>query len=563
MMNRSFTGFFFRCSALALAFLIPHTVIADSDYHTGATAIQHDPPDYAPDHADALQVLTPSLSKTGLPDAGKALRVDDVVIHGGSVFSADQLQADIRPFLQRDLTAADIEEVRYRLTRRYVDQGYINSGAAIDGYDQDTRTLHIQLEEGFLKNIRAYTANGVSDQYVASRLALSAGPPFQITTLQERFLMLLDDPLIETLNGSVLPGDPITEGILDTEVTRRRPYRFNIAFDNHGSPNLGEHRGIFGATVYDLTGRGDALTMNYIKTRGNERGHIDFSIPLSPRDTRFHLLFERGDSLVVEEPINALDIKSDYEAYELGVTHPIINTLRRRLVLGLSVGQRYYKTKLLDLPFFSMNPDAVNGENTIAPLRFTQEWLDRDSQTVWTARSVFSLGLPALGATDMDRIGMEQRFFSWLVQNYYAKQVIKNRVQFIGRLDGQFSDYPLPSMEQLGIGGVSSVRGYRENTLIRDQALFSSLELRYTIPLDERYGRLESAVFTDYAQSWNKYHRDEMQSLHSVGLGLLWSFKKRINTELYWGHRLKTPPETKKGTTWQDDGIHFSVQFLY
>ena len=85
-------------------------------------------------------------------------------------------------------------------------------------------------------------------------------------------------------------------------------------------------------------------------------------------------------------------------------------------------------------------------------------------------------------------------------------------VQRLGLLDSyaifrssfQYSDAPLLSLEQVSIGGRYSVRGYRENTMLRDRAALSSLEMRVPVISNTAWADyLELAQFVDFGQGWD------------------------------------------------------------
>jgi hemolysin activation/secretion protein len=546
-----------------LMFISPFALTATHDIDPDTSAMQRDFPEYAPDRPPPI-TTPPAAPPAHIASATAKLQVKSVEFKGGSVFSAAQLQAIAAPFLNRPLDSADIEELRYRLTRLYVDQGYINSGALLDHYDANTQHLRFRLQEGELREVHVKTTGQLRPDYVADRLRLSGAAPFHLPTLQERFLVLLDDPLIDSLHGGIAPSSEPGEAILEAEASGKRPYSLSLTLDNHGPVSLGEKRALLSSTLRNLSGFGELLTLGFDASDGNRRGRADVSIPLNAYDTRFHAFYEHSNVVVVEEPVDLLDVKGDYTAYEFGLIHPLIQSVQRGLTLGLSMGRRSNKTRLLDMPF-SFTQGVVNGRSTLAPLRFSQEWTERGTQQVYTLRSVLSLGLDALGATHVEKGPVDSRFAAWLLQQRYAQQMWNRRLQFIGRLDAQIVDSPLPALEQVSVGGADSVRGYRENVLIRDQVVLGSLELRYALldsALQSRYGRLEGALFTDFAQGWNKGSHGEKDSIYSVGLGLVWSWQESLQAQLYWGHPLKDPPHEASGTL-QDEGIHFRLQATY
>jgi hemolysin activation/secretion protein len=110
------------------------------------------------------------------------------------------------------------------------------------------------------------------------------------------------------------------------------------------------------------------------------------------------------------------------------------------------------------------------------------------------------------------------------------------------------------------VGGRYSVRGYREYSLVRDNATLASIEARVPIYTTAAgVERLFIAPFVDYGRSWNsQVDTPEPKTLASVGAGLIWNIPwKDSRFELYWGKQLN---RYKLGDDdLQDHGIHFAL----
>jgi hemolysin activation/secretion protein len=111
----------------------------------------------------------------------------------------------------------------------------------------------------------------------------------------------------------------------------------------------------------------------------------------------------------------------------------------------------------------------------------------------------------------------------------------------------------------MSVGGAETVRGYRENQLVRDRAIVSSLEFRLPVFFNKAgAGIVHVAPFFDFGGGWNEQGSDEPTTIYSTGLGLLLNPNKHIAAELYWGYRLRhvDTPDDKNA---QDLGLHFRV----
>src|SRR5262249_50682184 len=136
-------------------------------------------------------------------------------------------------------------------------------------------------------------------------------------------------------------------------------------------------------------------------------------------------------------------------------------------------------------------------------LRFYQEWLERRPPDVFMFRSTFSLGLDILDATDngTDRDG---QFFTWTGLAQYLHRLRNSPHQLLLNASAQFAHDPLLSPEQFGIGGANTVRGYRENQIVRDSGVVTSAEFQYAV-LTSKSGdpTLQLAPFFDFGAGWN------------------------------------------------------------
>src|SRR3954462_9171257 len=64
-----------------------------------------------------------------------ALLLRGVRFDGNTVLPEEELQRIAADFVGRQVSADDLQELRYRLTERYIESGYVNSGAVLP--DQD------------------------------------------------------------------------------------------------------------------------------------------------------------------------------------------------------------------------------------------------------------------------------------------------------------------------------------------------------------------------------------------------------------------------------------------
>jgi len=257
----------------------------------------------------------------------------------------------------------------------------------------------------------------------------------------------------------------------------------------------------------------------------------------------------------VEEAFEALDIQSESESFGLTVRHPVYRTPNTDVALAVVLEHRENETFLLGEPF-SLSRGATNGTSTVSVVRFRQELVHRTQQEVIAARSTFSFGVDALDASTGPEA--DGRFITWLGQGQYVRRIGDADSQLILRGSVQWSNNPLLTLEQFAIGGVDTVRGYRENQIVRDNGVAFSAEWRIPLIQDANgRGLLHLAPFFDIGAGWNDREGSEALDIASVGVGVLFNPTDRLSMQLYWGYPFRDFDDPEDDL--QDAGIHFSI----
>ncbi len=522
-------------------------------------------PPYAPTQKPkgfTLPELPATPESQNIPN--QKLFVKQIVITNNTVFEDDELNAIAQAYENREATLAELEELRQALTRYYIDHGYINSGAIIprDGFHEGV--LQINIIEGKLE-VRVKGEERLRKGYIENRLQGDPDQPLNIQELQDRFQLLLSDPLISRMNGQIVPGASPGHGILDVDVVRARAYHLSVFGNNFRPPSIGAEAFGLNASVYNLTGLGDTLDFLYYHSSGSDRYAGGFSLPLTDWGTLAFFHFDEGDSAVVEAPTNKLNIKSQVHNLEGGISHPLINTLRQRLTLGVMLAVRENETSLLGQPY-SFVIGVPDGHNQATVVRIFQDYTQRWDAHALAFRSTFSAGIHALGSTPFKQSGYpSSEYFAWLGQAQYAYRVGNDGSQLLLRGNVQLSNAALLPLEKIAVGGVGTVRGYRENYRVRDEGYNVSMEYHY--PLWIGLAKTGSNSFTlipfvDYGEAWDYpsvfTNGQDTSALFSVGAGFIWQFKP-LNTEFFYGYAINKPKPNQTGNL-QDDGIHFQVR---
>ncbi|MFY7857398.1 MAG: ShlB/FhaC/HecB family hemolysin secretion/activation protein, partial [Rubrivivax sp.] len=190
--------------------------------------------------------------------------------------------------------------------------------------------------------------------------------------------------------------------------------------------------------------------------------------------------------------------------------------------------------------------------------RLLQEWSQREGSRVLALRTVLTLGTNNLPSPVLLEEQPRRRYAALLLQGQGVWALDDRGTQLALRTSAQLAPQRLVPTEQFAVGGRHSVRGYRENQLVRDRGWSTSLELRRSWAWGE--GTPHRATLVAFADAGSAANVGEASTqLASLGLGGQWQ-AKGADVELYWGRALKTLPKPPERDL-QDRGVHLSLRW--
>ncbi len=486
-------------------------------------------------------------------------------VEGSTVFSAEEFAQVLAPYTNKPISFAELFQARAAVTQLYLERGYITSGALIPPQTLRGGVVKIQVVEGSLEAINITGTKNLNPNYIRLRIALRTKGPLNQQQLLAALQLLQLNPLIQNLTAELGTGSRPGTSILEINVIEAQAFHISILADNGRSPSVGSFRRQVQVNDANFSGLGDSLSLAYSNTDGSNSLDANYTLPLNPRDGTLSFSYGTSASNVIESPFNALDINASSRYYELTVRQPIIQTPNQEFALGLTAARRESEALFLEglqIPFPSPGADE-RGRTRISVVQFFQDWTRRNNNEIIAARSQFSLGIGALNAT-INESQPDSRFFSWRGQGQWVRLLARDTLLLV-RADVQLADRPLVPLEQFGLGGINSVRGYRQDALLTDSGAFASAELRLPIyRLQRQKLVVQVAPFIDVGTTWNSSsietgNTSQSNTLASLGLGLRCQLGDDFTARLDWGIPLIDISSGDK--TWQENGLYFSVNY--
>ena len=486
--------------------------------------------------------------------------VKEFKIVGNRVLSPAEIQRVVQPYLFRPISFIELLEVQGMITQLYLDKGYITSGAFIPPQIIEDRTIRVEILEGTVEEIKISGLNRLKESYIRQRLAISTQPPFNRDKLLNALQLLQLNPLIDNISAELSQGINPGSSFLEVEIQEANSKEIALSLDNHRSPSVGTMRRQIQLQENNLLGWGDRFHVSYINTDGSDSlADLSYVIPLNPNNGELELVHSRTDSEIIEAPFNELDIDTKIRRYEMIYRQPLWQTPNQTAIVGVNLAQQNSENTLMDAPFPLTRGADQQGKTQISTVGFFQEYITRDRQQAFAARSEFKIAIDAFNATINENLP-DSQFLLWRGQAQYLK-LLTPKTSLLLRANLQLADDGLVALEQFSAGGGLNVRGYRQDILLGDNGLFLSVELQNTLlQIDKWDLNLALIPFVDFAKVWNS---DQVtinnNNLASLGLGLQLSWSDRFNARLDWG--LPLIEVNSPGNSLQENGIHFTVEF--
>ena len=505
----------------------------------------------------------------GVPNAFPGtIQVERFEVIGSTVFSREKLAEATKKFINRPITFAELLQASEAITKLYSDKGYVTSAAFLPAeqtYNVKASVVKIQVVEGRLENIQVRGLKRLNPNYIRSRLQIATGKPLNLNKLLEALRLLQLNPLIQNISAELAAGSTLGGNVLDVTVTEAKTFSAQISLDNNRNPSIGSFQRQIQLNQANLLGQGDSLSVGYANTDGSNDVEARYTYPINAYNGTLEFAYNYTDSSVIEKPFDVLDIEGTSQDFALTLRQPIVQTPTEEFALGLSINRRESDVGFLEslvgrrVGFPQPGADD-DGETRLSILRFFQEWTQRSSQQVLAARSQFSFGLDVFDATSNNR-APDGSFFSWRGQAQWVRLLARDTIVLL-RADAQLADRALVPLEQFGLGGQRTVRGYRQDLLLTDNAFLASAELRYPIlRIPEVGGILQITPFVDYGTASNRSGNPNIDpsNLASVGVGLLWQ-SNNLSARFDYGIPL-VYVRSRDDETLQEKGLYFSIVY--
>ena len=439
------------------------------------------------------------------------------VLDGNTLIPPAESDRLLAPFLGPNRDFGTVQQALERLQDEYVARGYSAVRVLVPEQELASGTVHLQVIEARIRNIRVEGNKFFSDANVRAGLpTVREGEPPNTRKVNESVRLVNENPAKQVnviLEATDAPGQ--ADALL--RVTDEDPARTTLSLDNTGTPQTGNLRAGIGYQNANVGDRDQVLTLQYL------------SSVTRPNDVK---IFGAGYRMPVYAWRGAFDLVAGYSDVNSGTVQNLFSVSGSGTIFGARYTQTLprigaYEQKLavgLDYRAFKQNVSLIGLTGTIVPDITVHPWsvtyTGRLSQVDNDLSLVASMAENIPGGSDgtqdsfniQPRVG-PARYRIYRLAGAWSK-VLPH--EYLLRLvaGGQWTRDPLISGEQFGMGGQDSVRGFYERESANDVGARISAEL-YSPDIGERIGTGWRARLLGFFDSASGYDRGEAPNARS------------------------------------------------
>ncbi len=535
---------------------------------------ESNPKDRCPQPAPPTAAMTEYILPVPVKVSGSAISVK---ITGITAFSQAQIDAEIRTIAQRfvdreipnDEFIEFLKEVENKIVKLYRNKGYIYAQARPESTTiTDGGFVEIRVTEGSISEILIQGRQRLNLSYLCSRIEAGVGSPFSTVELEEKLRLLRLDPLLESVQGSLQFGHA-NKKTLTVSVKEAKPFAASVSFDNYFPPSVGSERVGINLRYQNLTGIGDEIVGSYYRTRsgGAEVFDLNYRLPLNPMNGTLQGRVALNQNKITQSDFDDLGIRGDTKLYQMIYRQPIVRSTDREFAIIGGFTHQDGQTFIFDqtpVPF-GIGPDE-KGVSRTSVILFGQDYVRRGTRGSWSVRSQFNLGTGLLDATTNNSPIPDGQFFKWNGQVQRVQQLDRNHLLIL-QTDLQLTPNSLLPSQQFVIGGVQSVRGYRQNARAGDNGFRLSVEDRIAVRRNAAgTPTIQLAPFLELGTVWNSANNPnqlpKQNFLIGSGLGVIWQpflGIEGLSVRVDWGIPLINLRD--KGNNLQEQSLYFGVGY--
>lgn len=488
-------------------------------------------------------------------------------VNGNTLLEPDQIDATLRPFTGPAKAFADIEAARQALLIAYQEAGYGAVQVVVPEQQVSAGVVKLNILQAKVSAIKVGGNKHFSNDNIRRSLPRLQEGKTPNTRDVAQDLRVANESPAKQVTVFFKTGERVGEVEATAQVSDDKPTKFFVSLDNTGSGETGFQRLGIGFQHANLFDRDHVITLQYTT---------------SPDHFNDVSIFGLGYHFPLYGYKSSLDIYGGYSDVNSGTVVGLFNVSGKGTVAGTRLNYYFdkendFEHKLglsLDYRAYESNVDffgtPLGSDVTVHPisLSYSGQLRLENSGLIGFFAGV-SKNIP--GGNDGDRVAFNlartgaKASYTIFRAGANLNYPFGSGWELQALADGQSTSDALVPGEQYGLGGLNSVRGFKEREVSNDSGYRATVEVyspSFASALKLSNSRLRAVAFYDMGYvKRNKTQPGEIGAtgIASIGAGLRYSLGKNLNARFDYAYVLD-------GASTRPDGEqrgHFSVVYVF
>ena len=482
--------------------------------------------------------------------------IRNITIEGNTILKKTEIESLKKRYIGKK-GGKNILNLMKELENMYLEEGYISGRVKIDMEKSNIQEGEIFLKaiEGHVEEIRFKNGKNQEKLKIFTSFPISKGKILNINDLDQG-IDNLNSVSSNTARLDITAGNELGGSIVEIDNQKRKKISGALNYNDLGQSSTGKDRIKFSLIFEDVAGINDTFASTYQRKLGNSRKYKDnenfsFYYRVPVKYWEFSVSKDQSEYLAT--------IKSFAHTYETTGVSKNINYSARRIISRNSNGKTSIGVTLTnkETKNYFDGIKLITSSRKLSVLKVEANHNRRFFNGVLYGNFTYHEGLDRFGAEKDENKGdyspraQFQKYtadLSWYRPFMIKEQRFSYRVSF----SGQYSDDILYSSEKLGIGDDTTVRGFKENSIMGDKGFYVRNEIGYS------YKSLEPFIAYDYGRVKDVYKDDYYEKNGSEMSGATIGLRMYLNNfdmSFSYSKPLTAPTYIKKNT----HEIYFSM----
>lgn len=420
-----------------------------------------------------------------LPADGRCFIIKTIELKGADSLSAAERERLLKPHVGQCMGVSQLNELLKVITDVYIEKGLVTSRAYLPQQDLSGGHLQVLVVEGKLEGVRAAEDSKLSERELAMAFPGSTGEQLNLREIEQMVDQLNRLPSNKA-QMELTPGQAVGGSTVLVKNTPQKPWRASLSRNNEGQKSTGEQLLNLGFEWDSPLGLADQLVLRgghdvvSDHTQGTKNGVLFYNLPLGW--WTFSYSYSESEYRSLAEA-NGFDFKQtgDSQSHQLRAERVIHRDSVSKT--SLNAGMSHLRTNN-----YIEDSRLETSSNRISESQFGVNHGRRIGNAFLNLDLGVQNGIGAFDAQDNGhpRPGQPNARYRKYTATASFQQGFKlfgESFTFSSLATGQRSEDVLFSPQRISLGGLASVRGYKDQSLSGDSGGYWRNDLRWARPV--------------------------------------------------------------------------------